>query len=79
MQKERRKIVIIKVYREVVKMSYVKGQNREEYQMVCLEELIEEDAKVRVIDIIVENLKPEEIGYKEREKERKDRKVLHKI
>lgn len=49
-------------------MSYVKGKKREEYQMVCLEELIEEDDKARLIDVIVNTLKPKELGYTENER-----------
>lgn len=64
------KIDIIKIDREVIKMSYVKGKMREEYQMICLEELIEEDDKVRLIDVIVDSLKPEKLGYEEKERKR---------
>lgn len=47
-------------------MSYVKGKMREAYQMMCLEDFIEEDSKVRVIDLIVDKIEPNKLGYSEK-------------
>lgn len=49
-------------------MSYVKGINRDEYQMTCLDDYIEEDNKVRVIDAIVNSLDVGELGFNNRDR-----------
>ena len=48
-------------------MKYIKGIPRNELQMTCLDEAIKEDDIVRVIDVLVNQLNPKTLGYKETE------------
>ena len=46
-------------------MSYVKGMDRRQIQMLpeCIEDLVGEDNPVRIIDLFVDNLDMEALGY----------------
>jgi transposase len=46
-------------------MSYVKGADRRQIQMLpeCIEDLVGEDNPVRIIDLFVDNLDMEALGY----------------
>lgn len=52
---------------------YIKGENRKQLILYreCLDEIVEEENEVRVIDLYVESIKLEEIGFKKYEPNKK--------
>ena len=58
---------------------YIKGENRKQLILYreCLDEIVEEENEVRVIDLYVESIKLEEIGFKKYEPNKKER--IHMI
>ena len=49
--------------RIVIKMSVKDGFSREQMQMICWEGLIEKDNTVRVIDVLVDSLDMNQLGF----------------
>ena len=45
-------------------MDYQQGLNRDQWRMVCWEDRVESDAFVRIIDLLVDALPPEELGFR---------------
>ncbi|PCH67687.1 MAG: hypothetical protein COC01_05235 [Bacteroidetes bacterium] len=44
-------------------MQHIHGQNRNQIQMICLDQMVGEESLVRVIDAFVEMLDLEEFGF----------------